>query len=42
MWNDAMNSWGWGMGWMGILFWVALILALATLIKYLFGNKADD
>ena len=29
---------GWGMGWMGILFWIVLILAIAALIKYLFGR----
>jgi len=33
-----MGAWGWGMGWMGILFWIVLILAVAALIKYLFGG----
>lgn len=37
MWGNGMD--GWGMGWMGILFWVVLILALAALIKYLFGTS---
>jgi len=38
-----MSGWGWGMvfGWMGILFWIVLILALAVLIKYLFGKSGD-
>jgi hypothetical protein len=31
----------WGMGWMGILFWVVLILVIAALIKYLFGDSDD-
>lgn len=39
MWNDGMNGWGWGMGGMGVLFWLVLILALAALIKYLFGKS---
>lgn len=39
MWNDSMNSWGWGMGWMGILFWIVLILAVVALIRYLFGKS---
>ncbi len=40
MWHDGMGGgwWGWGMGWMGILFWVVLILVVAALIKYLFGK----
>lgn len=33
-----MGGW-WGMGWMGILFWIVLILAIAALVKYLFGPK---
>lgn len=43
MWHDGMSGWGWGMGfgWMGILFWIVLILALAALIKYLFGKSGD-
>jgi hypothetical protein len=38
MWHEGMGSW-WGMGWMGILFWVVLILAIAALLKYLFGRS---
>lgn len=34
-----MGDWGWGMGWMGLLFWVVLILAIAALAKYLFGRS---
>ena len=43
MWHDGMNGWGWGMGfgWMGILFWIVLILGVAALIKYLFGKSGD-
>ena len=43
MWHDGMSGWGGGMGfgWMGILFWIVLILALAVLIKYLFGKSGD-
>jgi hypothetical protein len=43
MWHEGMSGWGWGMGfgWMGILFWVVLILALVALIKYLFGKSRD-
>jgi len=36
-----MNGWGMGFGWMGILFWIVVILAVAALIKYLFtGPRA--
>ncbi len=39
MWHDGMSGWwGWGMGWMGILFWIVLILAIAALVKYLSGK----
>ena len=38
MWQDGMSGW-WGMGWMGILLWIVLILAVAALIKYLFWQK---
>lgn len=38
---DGMSGWGWGMGWMGILFWIVLILVIAALIKYLFGKSGD-
>jgi len=31
-------SWGIGFGWMGILFWIVLILAVAALAKYLFSK----
>ena len=34
-----MDMSGWGMGWMGVLFWGVLILVIAALIKYLFGGK---
>lgn len=34
-----MGNWGWGMGWMGILFWLVLILVIAALAKYLFGGS---
>ena len=27
-----------GFGWMGILFWIVVILAVAALIKYLFAG----
>lgn len=39
--HDGMGSW-WGMGWMSMLFWVVLILAVAALIKYLFGRSDQD
>jgi len=29
---------GMGFGWMGILFWIVLILVIAALIKYLLGG----
>ena len=40
MWHDGMGG-AWGMGWMGILFWIVLILAVAALIKYLFSKSGD-
>jgi hypothetical protein len=43
MWGgDMMGGWSWGMGWMGIVFWLVLILGVAALIKYLFGGKSRD
>lgn len=43
MWGgDMMGGWGWGMGWMGIVFWLVLILAVAAFIKYIFGGKSGD
>jgi hypothetical protein len=36
-----IGDWGMGFGWMGILFWVVVILAVVALIKYLFtGPRA--
>jgi len=32
------SMWTFGMGWVGLLFWLVLILAVAALIKYLFGR----
>lgn len=29
---------GFGMGWMGLLFWVVLVLLVAALAKYLFSK----
>lgn len=34
-----MGDWGIGHGWMGLLFWAVLILAIAALVKYLFGKS---
>lgn len=30
-----MSGWGMGFGWMGILFWIIVILVIAALVKYL-------
>ncbi len=30
-----MGDWGIGHGWMGLLFWIVVILAIAALVKYL-------
>lgn len=38
MYHDGYMSWGMGFSWMGILFWIVLILAVAALAKYLFGK----
>jgi hypothetical protein len=38
MYHDGYMSWGMGFGWMGILFWIVLILAVAALARYLFGK----
>lgn len=37
---EGMSGW-WAMGWMGLLFWVVLVLAIAALIKYLFDKPRD-
>ena len=37
-----MGDWGFGHGWMGILFWLVLILGIVALIKYLFGKGGDS
>lgn len=38
-----MGEWHWGFGFghwaLGLLFWVLVLLALAALVKYLFGGK---
>lgn len=34
-----MNASMMGMGWMGIAFWVVVILVIAALLKYLMGGK---
>ncbi len=39
MWYDGMTGWGMGFGWMGILFWLVVILAVAALVKYLFDKS---
>ena len=36
--DGGYMSWGMGFGWMGILFWIVLILAVVVLAKYLFGK----
>lgn len=38
MWHDTMTGWGMGPGWIGILFWILLILLVAAVVKYLFGR----
>lgn len=35
---DGMHGW-WGMGGVGILFWILLLLAIAALVKYLFFDN---
>ena len=32
-------SWGMDMGWVGILFWAIVILAIVALIKYIFSGS---
>ncbi len=32
------GSWGMGFGWMGILFWIIVILAIVALVKYIFSG----
>lgn len=36
MWHDGMPGWGMGYGWMAALIWILVLLAIATLVKYLF------
>lgn len=36
--HDWGMGFGMGFGWMGILFWIVLILVIAALIKYLLGG----
>jgi len=32
------GSWGMGMGWAGILFWIIVILAIVALVKYILSG----
>lgn len=46
MMHDYAGGWQWGMGFghwaLGLLFWVAVILVIAALFKYLFfGSKGS-
>jgi len=34
-----MYDWMWGGHWMGITFWIVVILLVAALLKYLFSGK---
>ena len=36
--HDGTGFFGWGMGGVGILFTVLIVLAIAALVKYLFGK----
>ncbi len=36
------DMWGWGMGWVGLLFWIVLILLAAVAVKYLLGGSGRD
>ena len=38
MWHEGSGPWSWGMGGMGLLFIVLIVLAIAALVKYLFGK----
>jgi hypothetical protein len=35
---DGVHGW-WGMGGLGILFWILVVLAIAALVKYLFFDS---
>lgn len=36
--HTGMGGWAMGFGWMGLLFWVVVILVIAALVKFLFGK----
>jgi hypothetical protein len=41
MYHNGYMDWGMGFGWGGILFWIVLILVIAALAKYLFGQSGN-
>lgn len=38
--HESMSGWAMGFGGMDILFWSALVLAVAALVKYLFSKPS--
>lgn len=39
--SDGMMGFGMGFGWMGIVFWVVVIVLIVVLVKYLMTNRGD-
>ena len=37
--HDDMPGWGMGYGWMAALLWMLVLLAIATLVNYLFFDN---